>query len=135
MPCAFVCFGFDMENMKVRCWYDHQMPLLAISPEYCENFVALVSHLIAAAKDTVYLLRSQVKAAWFSRPGDAKGDTSMIDHGFWQATEPAFYQHISTLAQLPETTCDLPATIAEQWLALLRKSAEEQFDFWALEGG
>ena len=128
------CFGFDMDNMKARCWYEHQMPLIKIDEKYRDIFIDLISQLMAAAKDTVYLLRSQVKAAWFSRPKDAKGDTSMIDQAFWQATEGAFYQHLNTLASQSGNHSVLPAQLAKQWVELLRNTASEQFDFWVLEG-
>ena len=128
------CFGFDMDNMKARCWYDHQMPLIAIDSSYRENFIGLVSHLMTAAKDTVSLLRGQVKAAWFNRPKDAKGDTSMIDQAFWQATEAAFYQHLHSLTSLPSDTASIPANMAKQWVELLRNVAVSQFDTWVLEG-
>lgn len=128
------CFGFDMDNMKARCWYEHQMPLIKVDANYRETFIDLVSQLLTAAKDTVYVLRTQIKAAWFSRPKDAKGDISMIDQTFWQKTESAFYQHLNTLAILPENTSVLPAKLAKQWVEFLRKTATDQFDFWVLEG-
>lgn len=128
------CFGFDLDNMKARCWYDHQMPLLAINPACRDVFIDLVTGLMTAAKDTVSLLRSQVKAAWCSRPGDLKGDTSMIDQAFWQATESAFYQHLNTLANLSPNNFQLPASLAKHWVELLLNTAVSQFDFWVLEG-
>ena len=128
------CFGFDMDNMKARCWYEHQMPLIKVDKNYRDSFIELVSQLMAAAKDTVYLLRTQVKAACFNRPKDVKGDTGMIDQSFWQATEGAFYQHLNTLAALPANTSVLPAELAEQWAMLLRKTVSDQFDIWVLEG-
>ena len=126
------CFGFDMDNMKARCWYDHQMPVFSVEEEYRDVLIDLVGEIISAAKDVVYILRSQVKEAWFSEPNDVKGDTTMIDYAFWQATEGAFYQHLQTLiASRPNP---LPPEIAKQWLSLLRKTAVEQFDYWVLEG-
>ena len=128
------CFGYDMDNMKARCWYEQQMPILGI-PEYNrEQFVELVMQLLAAAKSVVALFRSQVKAAWFSRPKDNTGDTSMIDDSFWQATESYFFQHVHSLAIEKHTPQFLPPSIARDWVQTLRNTAFELFDQWALGG-
>lgn len=128
------CFGYDMDNMKARCWYEHHLPVVSVDQEYREVFFSFVGDLIASAKDAVKELRSQVKAAWFSRPKDAKGDTSMIDQSFWQATEADFYQQLHRLAQLPADTRTMPATVAQEWLQTLRRNCLDLFDHWSLEG-
>ena len=128
------CFGYDMDNMKARCWYDHQMPVLAISDSYRDLFIDFITTLLAAAKDTVALLRGQVKAAWFSRPKDAKGDTSIIDQSFWDMTEARFYSLLHQLAKQPDNTSSLPPNIAKQWVTGSRRCAYNLFDHWVLEG-
>lgn len=128
------CFGYDMDNMKARCWYEHHLPVISVDQEYREVFFSFVGDLIASAKDAVKELRSQIKAAWFSRPKDAKGDTSMIDQSFWQATEADFYQQLHRLAQLPADTRAMPATVAQEWLQTLRRKCLDLFDHWSLEG-
>lgn len=133
-PARLWCFGYDMDNMKARCWYEHQIPLLTISETYRENFITFVSQLLAAAKDAVFLLRGQVKAGWFNRPSDAKGDTSMVDHSFWQATEPAFYDMLNRLLNQPDNTRHMPSDVAQDWVQTVRNSAVELFDEWVLSG-
>ena len=128
------CFGFDMDNMKARCWYESQMPLLAVSHAYRPVFVDLVGELVEAAKDTVFLLRGQVKAAWFKRPKDVKGDTSMIDQAFWLATETSFYKQLQHLLEQPNGTTKMPAEVAGSWYKTLRQQALAAFDRWALAG-
>jgi CRISPR system Cascade subunit CasA len=130
------CFYYDMEpgQATARCWYEHHLPVISVDQEYREVFFSFVSDLIASAKDAVKELRSQVKAAWFSRPKDAKGDTSMIDQSFWQATEADFYQQLHRLAQLPADTRAMPATVAQEWLQTLRRKCLDLFDHWSLEG-
>jgi len=128
------CFGYDMDNMKARCWYEHQMPVVAVPDAYRDGFLDFVSKLIRTAKDVVYLLRTHIKAAWFERPGDVKGDTSMIDASFWQATEASFYQQLQILAEQPASTRFMPPDIASNWLKTLQHAAFSQFDQWALEG-
>ncbi len=128
------CFGYDMDNMKARCWYEQRMPLLNIHSDYREDFIHFVSQLIDAAKDTVKLLRSQVKSAWFERPKDASGDISSIDQSFWQATETSFYELLHGLVVHIGKSRLMPISIAEKWLITLRKAAETLFDHWVLEG-
>ncbi len=128
------CFGYDMDNMKARCWYEHQMPVLVIPENYRDLFIDFVTDLLAAAKDVALLLRGQVKSAWFSRPKDAKGDTGMVDQSFWSATENLFYSLLQQLATQPESTDTMPPEVARQWIAELRHSARRLFDHWALEG-
>lgn len=128
------CFGYDMDNMKARCWYEQQMPIVHVDPDYQPLFIQFTANLINAARDVVKELRSQVKAAWFSRPKDAKGDTSMIDSMFWQYTEPAFYQQLFSLANQSSDTRQFPVEVAQHWLKTLRTQTLEVFDYWVLEG-
>ena len=133
-PARLWCFGYDMDNMKARCWYDHQMPLLNIADDYRENFIALVRQLVVSAKDVVASLRVQVKAGWFDRPADVKGDTSMVEQSFWYDTEPLFYELLHQLAIQPEDTRTLPPEVARQWVKTICSKAEELFDEWVLSG-
>lgn len=128
------CFGYDMDNMKARCWYEQHMPLLKINKSYRDTFVALVSQMMDAARSTLKLLRTHIKAAWFESPKNVKGDIGMIDRAFWSATESAFYSNIGSLASLPESTASIPPELASRWVNVLHKTACDQFDFWVLEG-
>lgn len=127
-------FGYDMDNMKARCWYEQTMPVIAIDEDYRDLFFRLVSDLLNTARDVVKELRSQVKSGWFSRPKDVKGDTSMIDQSFWQATESMFYQQLKILAEQPSNTRHMPASVAGTWRKLMFKQALDLFDYWVLEG-
>lgn len=126
------CFGYDMDKMKARCWYEHSMPVIYLSNDKREDFVNQAQTLVKAARESISTLRSQVKKAWFSRPKDVKGDFSMISTDFWQATEADFYRLVSDLARQTESSRTMPADIAEQWHRLLWRSAHQVFDRWAL---
>lgn len=128
------CFGYDMDKMKARCWYQSTMPLLQLTADRRPIFLECAAQLLEAAKEAVKILRGQLKAAWFSRPKDVKGDMSMVDQSFWQQTEADFYTHLTHLAHLPAATRHLPAEIAENWLSTVHKSAISLFNSWALEG-
>jgi len=126
------CFGFDMDNMKARCWYEHQLPLLKIPKQQREPFIAFVCELLRVAKEAVKELRSHIKMAWFSRPKDAKGDMTLIDQSFWEATEQVFYQQLHNLSDISELR-HFPPQVAKEWFYLVRGTSMMVFDEWVLE--
>ncbi|MEJ2445839.1 MAG: type I-E CRISPR-associated protein Cse1/CasA, partial [Exilibacterium sp.] len=128
------CFGYDMDNMKARCWYDSTMPLFNIPTGCQKNVMHCIERLLVPARDGAQLLRRQVKAAWFRRPEDIKGDMSMIDKDYWLATESAFYELVGELVELAHSLEDVPAKIAGKWWKTLRNQVEAIFGHWALSG-
>lgn len=117
-------FGYDMDNMKARCWYDATMPLYHVPPVRVADYGTQISFLVGGAEYAVQLLRSAVKAAWFKRPKEAKGDFSFVDAAFWAATEGPFYQAASTLAGAETEELD----VRQQWRRTLAREAEAEFD-------
>ena len=71
---ALWCFGYDMDNMKARCWYDSRFPIFSLDEKQRENIIDWSGELIRSARDVVKMLRGAVKSAWFRRPEDAKGE-------------------------------------------------------------
>jgi CRISPR system Cascade subunit CasA len=90
-------FGYDMDNMKARCWYETTLPLLTTDTDKQDAFIDDVSLYINAAEDARRAVVSSVKQAWFSRPKDAKGDMSAIGNNFWERTEASFYTALQRL--------------------------------------
>jgi len=127
------CFGYDMDNMKARCWHDSHFPIFALNDKQRINLVDWAGELIRAASEIVKMLRAQVKHAWFRRPGDAKGDMSIIDQQFWEKTEPDFYRLLDTLAKLPAETRMAPPEIYLSWFQTLEKSVFKIFEKATLE--
>jgi len=123
--------GYDMDNMKARCWYESTMPLFSLSPEDSIIIKNRISFLISAAVEVAKNLRTSVKSAWFKRPKDAKGDMSFLDTFFWQQTESTFYQSLSQLVKAPSDR-DLVVKIAKEWEREIKKTALNIFDSWAL---
>ena len=121
------CFGFDMDNMKARCWYESTMPLVDIDSQHMPLLEKNISRLVRAADLAVWLLRTNLKKAWYKRPGDAKGDFSIIDQRFWQETESSFYEALEQAIQLVEESRDTE-DLRREWLRLLRNKALEIFD-------
>ncbi len=122
------CFGYDMDNMKARCWYESRFPVFYLSELQRNNLTDWAGELVNAAKETVKMLRSEVKSAWFRRPEDSKGDMSQIDAQFWQATEADFYRLLEQLAKLPADMRMAPSEIYASWYEALRKQVFQVFE-------
>jgi len=129
-------FGYDMDNMKARGWYATEMPLVAVADAHLPIFRDWIRTLTEPATAAAWRLRNEVKAAWFSRPKDAKGDFSTIDLRFWEATEAEFYECVQGLSDQVHTTQDslMPPEIAEYWRNVLHRACERIFDEMALSG-
>lgn len=92
-------FGYDMENMKPRCWYETTFPifdLAACKPAERRAFAILIAAMIEASEQSVFYLRQAVKQAWFG-DSDVRGDLGFIDKMFWDSTDAAFYRQLKTL--------------------------------------
>ena len=125
------CFGFDLDNMKARCWYEHRLPLFSVPPEQADLIKGLAQILINCARALLPELRKQVKSAWFRRPEDHKGDTSMIDQTFWQRTEPEFYRLLSEYAAKTEQG-RVDAALYLRWYNTLMNTTRQLFDHFTL---
>lgn len=78
-------FGYDFDNMKARCWYEHHFPLLLT-----DSIVPDLRLAAQTASRNLSLLRSALKEAWFADAKGARGDFSFIDIDFWHLTQTHF---------------------------------------------
>ena len=124
-------FGYDMDNMKARCWYEAEMPLFNLDQEAREDIADQAKKMIEAATDVLKTLKSALKSAWFDRPKDAKGDMSFIDANFWSATEASFYRLLQQLAEHIDDQ-DAIDTLLKKWAQTLKDEAQKLFDKYAL---
>lgn len=125
-------FGYDMDNMKARCWYESSLPLYKLadcSKEGRSKLSDAASTSLAGAELAGSYLRGAVKDAWFS--GDARGDFSAIDASFWGQSEGAFYRQIKETIDIlsaDEQAEVNPLPARQAWHALLVKTALKLFD-------
>jgi CRISPR system Cascade subunit CasA len=126
-------FGYDMDNMKPRCWYESTMPLLPLSKEIREEYEDNVANMIMAASEIVKNLRGCVKAAWFKRTKDKKGDMSFIGTRFWQNTEEDFYDTLHNLKISLEKGNEC-GWIRNDWHKLICRTSLSLFDEIAWNG-
>jgi len=127
------CFGYDMDKMKARCWYEATMPIFSIPEEGRDDIQEHVIKMINAASEVLFNLRTSIKQAWFSRPKDAKGDLSFINSDFWNKTEDDFYRLLGRLIKMCRNNEETKGDVVE-WQRVLQKQAEALFDQWALCG-
>lgn len=119
--------GFDMDNMKARCWYESSMPLFAIDPKEAVEISSFLAVLIKQTQEISSSLRSSIKSAWATRPADLGGDISFIDIAFWGETEQPFYELLNELIGNIEDL-ELKNSLVEKWGRILKKKVEELFD-------
>lgn len=127
-------FGYDMDNMKARAWYETIVPLYLMPPgEPRQRFVNQVNNLIDAGVQVAAYVQAAVKEAWFRRPGDARGDTTFLREVFFERTDATFFSllresHKQAIQSMNKTE------LREKWLIVLRKEAEVLFEERAESG-
>lgn len=126
-------FGYDMDSMKARCWYETTYPLYLLDENIRAAFIGRAQALVEAAIEVSKYVRGSVKEAWFKRPGDAKGDTSFLIESFFQHTEKAFFHSLRRLRDELATGGDGIAVL-NAWHGELKRAALELFDYWAARG-
>jgi len=126
-PFRLFAFGYDMDNMKARGWYEGSLPLGAVDRDIRAGYEDGVSRMIQTADLIVFNVRVAVKKALVA-PGTAvSGDLSVIDDEFWQDTEPDFYAMAGELQEILKE--NLPLTSMKlRWLSLLTQEGEMLFD-------
>jgi len=127
-------YGYDIvNNMKASAWYESTYPIYPPSDTVTSQaFDGTVTALIEASDLARAYLQKSVKAAWFRRPSEKKGDTSVIDLSFWRRTEPGFYSCLDELHQALKIESADTQTAREvvklRWWKLLKRDCIIQFD-------
>ena len=130
-------FGYDMDNMKPRCWYETTFPLygLAEAARATQTKIQnLIANRIEAAEQAVFYLRQAVKQAWFGE-SDLRGDLSFVDKAFWDSTEAGFYRQLNYLMNQARTETGIDMddanfiiALGEAWHKVLIQCATKLFD-------
>ena len=125
-------FGYDMDKMKARGWYETHYPLYTMPETARIHFARQVKILTESAALIADFLQRSVKAAWAHRAGHAEGDTTFLRQCFYERTESAFYQTVTTL----RTARSMPQEqqVLQSWHDTMRKAALDLFDYWSARG-
>ncbi|EKO32513.1 type I-E CRISPR-associated protein Cse1/CasA [Leptospira santarosai] len=131
---SILTFGYDMDNMKARCWYESEIPFFNVPPDTIEKFEEQISQILNASAEVKKNLRQAVRNAWLDKKNDSKGDLTFLDVSFLKVTESPFYDLIRIVKEtLISGITDL-STLKETWLNLLNESALKLFDQYADSG-
>ncbi len=129
-------FGYDMDHMRARCWFDGKMPIPAvlderITDEYATRSERMVRAAITIGGNLGYCL----KEAWFRFTANVRGDTGFVTTAFWSRSEPMFFTHLHALiSELARTYPDLTDETLRNWHRDLCRLARQLFDEYVTSG-
>jgi CRISPR system Cascade subunit CasA len=124
-------FGYDMDNMKARCWYEATFPLYDLADRRAQELVmGVASRAVHAAEWVASRTRNAVKDAWFGNGAEVRGGLSFVDAAFWSRTEPAFYLALGAAVALAREGGEFDATevARDNWREVLIRASKELFD-------
>jgi CRISPR system Cascade subunit CasA len=126
-PFRLFAFGYDMENMKARGWYEGTLPLVHVDSGIRSEYETGVSQLIKTANLIAFNVRVSVKKALFAPGAVVSGDLSVIDSEFWQNTEPDFYRVAGELQENLKNRQPLN-DLKLRWLSILTREGWRLFN-------
>ena len=120
-------FGYDMDNMKARCYFDTRMPLMLVEEEHRADYEKMAADLVLSAELAATETVRFTKQAWFRRPKDRLGDMSGVSGQFDGRTEASFYTALEEGRALLRKGGDL-MELRQHWLKRLRQTGLSLFD-------
>jgi CRISPR system Cascade subunit CasA len=142
-------FGYEMDNMKARCWYETTFPLFDLpAAESSELIVSVIDLLIGAAESTAEILRDAVRDARVKANDSQRRDptwreatrsnVAFVEASLWNRTERDFFalveRTIGLAKQYGRDAFDQSTPLRRGWLRTLRLSARRLFDEIAASG-
>ncbi|MGD9818924.1 MAG: type I-E CRISPR-associated protein Cse1/CasA, partial [Desulfomonilaceae bacterium] len=126
-------FGFDMDNMKAKCWYEGVMPIVTVSINIREKYENETMRLVKSAQAVGANLTSAIKKSWFTRTSEIKSDPSNVDRLFWIRTESIFYNSLNLLKEALEKK-EPNEGVLRAWHKKITSQALDIFDETVLSG-
>ncbi len=124
---AVIAFGYDVDNAKIRGWYEHRAPAYRLDAEEASALQELASCMVSAAGEVAGNLRSALKEAWKST-----GSPEFAMASFWQETEPPFLALLDRLVE--GLGSDRELAVLHEWYGVLCRTSEGLFETWAEAG-
>ncbi|MCA9541898.1 MAG: type I-E CRISPR-associated protein Cse1/CasA [Myxococcales bacterium] len=123
-------FGYDMDNMKARCWYRADMPLIHIEPEHRDAFRLGLTEIVEATKYLGSVLGQSVLEALGGR-GSPRGKTlgDATAGARWARTGAAFYDTARALRDALARGDD-GTDVVRRWHPVLTRVTLRLFDTW-----
>ncbi|QZO15292.1 type I-E CRISPR-associated protein Cse1/CasA [Pseudoalteromonas piscicida] len=117
-------FGFDMDNMKARGWYDSQFPVFLLGESNRANVIHDLNQALQIAMEFSSMMRTLIKEALFDRPKDVKADLAQHTLSYWQRSERDFF----IAAQAICVEGELRSEDAKRWFYRALNTALDIFD-------
>ena len=120
-------FGYDMDNMKPRCWYETTFPLYLFSDIDKGNvFSVRVNKIIEASKKVVQDVEKCIKEAL-----GIKGSLGHITESFYTGTEREFFEALKNLYDMIRENSD-GLDILAHWYEVIKEKGMQLFEDYTL---
>lgn len=135
-------FGYDLENVKARCWYDSYMPLIQINESIRGDYEVYTGQIVRAAQYINDMVHGAVKDALYKseKEGASTGKKKQRENSpknlpivrirFWSETEDLFYSTLSGIKSALEKNESVDS-IKRQWVMGARMVGLNLFDFYS----
>ncbi len=125
-------FGYDMDNMKARCWYETRMPYWHIADEHGrEHFGQLALRMADVAEMLAKNTVDAVKEAFLDRPPKGAQDAlAYISSEFWHRSESDYYSTLNAMKGILNDEAAIESELRE-WLGRLQGLSLAIFDTYA----
>ncbi len=128
-------FGYDMDHMRARCWFDGKMPINAVADHIARPYEVQTERMVKAAIAVGENLTWCLKQAWYAERTPTRGDFGFMDTAFWTRSEPDFFRSLNDLvAELEACFPEQPITTLRTWHLYLCRLALQIFDEYAASG-
>lgn len=120
-------FGYDMDNMKPRNWYEATYPLYLFADTNSRNFfIQQIQQMIDSSEIVAKYVYDQIRDAL-----DLSGVLNTVTENFYSNTEQAFFNALKRLYDGVQKT-DRGADVLVYWYNVSKTSALQLFDAYAL---
>jgi CRISPR system Cascade subunit CasA len=125
-----LAFGYDVDNAKIRGWYEYAAPVFQLTEDQLPRFRDYSHNMVLAAEEVAGNLRSALKQA----RATGKAPDFAIS-AFYEATESAFLAALDQLVAATVGDDEEPVrNVFHEWHRCLVAASEDLFDAWATGG-
>lgn len=117
-------FGYDMDNMKARCWYEAKLPLYHLTENQTNEKPINLIELRYTIQDLINTAE-QARSYLSQSLNQCKQPTSIANQKFWQQTEAFFYTTLEEIIHCKND--DELENIKRRWLKDIQKQARKLF--------
>ena len=129
-------FGYDMEHMRARCWFEGRMPIPEVPDErISEEYVKCSERMVKAAITIGGYLATCIKEAQGKTKAKGQGDAAFVSSVYWSSSEPVFFEHLDALIkELQGSYPEFTHSSLKAWHTQLCRLALKLFDEYAAAG-